>query len=118
MINFKKLMKSFVYAVKGLAYVWRVEQNFRIQSLAALMVLILALYLKVTKIEVAVLLLVSLIVLLLEILNTVFEHLVDLVKPRLNQYVKIIKDIMAAAVLISAFFALIIGLIILLPYLI
>jgi diacylglycerol kinase len=48
-------------------------------------------------------------VLVLELLNTSIEHLVDLVKPRLNEYVKEVKDVMAGAVLLASVFAVIIG---------
>ena len=59
-----------------------------------------------------------LLLLILEIINTIFERLLDLLKPRLHQYVKDIKDMTAAAVFISSLAAIIIGLIIFLPPLI
>jgi diacylglycerol kinase len=55
-------------------------------------------------------------VLVLELLNSMLERLVDLVKPRMHGYVRDIKDLMAAAVLVTAGFAAVVGLIILLPY--
>jgi diacylglycerol kinase len=55
-------------------------------------------------------------VLVLESLNTIFEHLSDILKPRLHDYVRIIKDIMAATVLITSLGALVVGIIIFWPY--
>jgi diacylglycerol kinase len=56
-------------------------------------------------------------VLVLEIINSIFERIVDVYKPRLNPYVRDIKDMMAAAVLIASLGAAIIGLMIFIPYL-
>ena len=55
-------------------------------------------------------------VLVMEILNTTFEYLSDLLKPRLHHYVRTIKDIMAGAVLLTAVGSAVIGLMIFLPY--
>jgi undecaprenol kinase len=55
-------------------------------------------------------------VLAMELLNTALEYFTDLLKPRLHHYVLVIKDTMAAAVLITSLGALIIGLIIFIPH--
>lgn len=57
-------------------------------------------------------------VLVLELINTIMEKIVDILKPRIHHYVEIIKDMMAAAVLIASLGALAVGLLIFLPYLI
>ena len=51
-----------------------------------------------------------------ETINTAFEYLCDVVSPQKNDAVKHAKDIAAGAVLITAIGALIIGSIVLLPY--
>jgi len=56
-------------------------------------------------------------VLILEMLNTVFEKLVDLYKPRLHDYVKDVKDIMSAIVLVASVASVVIALFIFVPYL-
>jgi diacylglycerol kinase len=56
-------------------------------------------------------------ILVVELVNTVVERVVDILKPRVHPYVKLIKDMMAAVVLISAVFASAIGIIIFYPYL-
>jgi diacylglycerol kinase len=56
-------------------------------------------------------------VFILEMINTIVERLLDVLKPRLHEYVKDIKDIMSAMVLISALSSVAVGLIIFLPYL-
>ena len=73
-------------------------------------------YLGLAKLEKVVLLIVIISVLVLEALNTIFEHLSDILKPRIHNYILIIKDIMAATVLLASFGAVIIGLMIFWPY--
>lgn len=55
-------------------------------------------------------------VLIMELLNTAFEYCADLLKPRLNHYVQLIKETMAAAVLVTTLLAGSIGLIIFVPH--
>jgi len=118
MISFKRLLKSFTYAFRGLAKVFREEQNLRIQSLAGILALILGLFLGLTRIEWAILIIASMLVLLMEVANSAVERITDLFKPRINTYVKEIKDIMAAAVMLSSIGAVLVGLLIFGPYLI
>lgn len=112
------LIKSFRYALAGLARAFSEEQNFRIQVAAALVVFLLISVLPVTRLEAAILILVVMAVLVIELMNTIFEAMLDLLKPRLNHYAGLVKDLMAAAVLLSSIGALLVGLIIFLPYLI
>ncbi len=93
------------------------EQNFRIQIFVALLVLIAMLYFRITGIR-AVMLIFSIVsVLVLEVINSIFEHLVDLLKPRLHYVVGEIKNMMAASVLLASVSAGIVGVIIFWPYL-
>lgn len=97
-----RLIKSFMNASRGVAHVWKTQPNFRIQILAAIIVIVAMFYFSVPPWQKVTLLLLVMVVLVLEIINTVFEHLVDLFEPRLHHYVRDIKDLMAAAVLFSA----------------
>jgi diacylglycerol kinase len=54
---------------------------------------------------------------LMELANSAVERVADILKPRIHDYVKEIKDIMAAAVFLASMSAVVIGLIIFLPYL-
>jgi diacylglycerol kinase len=117
MFSLGRLIRSFRYAGKGLRQVFREEQSFRVQVIAGILILILSLCFKVKVWEAAALLLVVIIVLVLELINSVFERVVDVLKPRMHPDVETIKDIMAAVVLISSIGAVFIGLLILGPYL-
>ena len=116
MPSLKRLIKSFKHAFKGLFHVLKTEQNFRIQLIAALAVIILSIYFRVKPWEAVALILVILMVLVLELLNSIFERLVDILKPRVHYYIRVIKDIMAATVLLASLAAIVIGLIIFWPY--
>ena len=117
MIRLNRLLKSFAHAVKGLLKVFREEQNFRIQSIFGLVIIILAIYFKIGALEWALLAMVVSLVLVAETINSAVERIADVLKPRINSYVKEIKDIMAAAVLLSSLAALVVGILIFAPYL-
>lgn len=117
MINIKRLFKSFAYASRGLVKIFREEQNLRIQTAIAAGVIMAAWYFKVSRIEWSVLILTITMVVLMETVNTAVELITDVLKPRINGYVKTIKDVMAAAVVISSIAAAVVGVIIFWPYL-
>jgi len=117
MIKIKRLFKSFKYAFRGLFKIWREEQNLQTQSILGLIVVLLGWYFKIQAWQWVILVLVIGLVILMEIINSAIERIVDALKPRIDNYVKEIKDIMAAAVMLASILAIIIGLIIFLPYL-
>jgi diacylglycerol kinase len=113
-----KLTRSFRHAFRGLVLVAREERNFAIETVAACVVLAVAVVLRVSNVEAALLALVTGGVLVLELLNSATERVVDLVKPRLHPYVAEVKDITAAAVLVASVAAAIVGAFIFWPYLV
>ncbi len=115
--NRTSLLTSIRHAWHGIVLVFKTERSFRIQSIAAVGVFVLIFALPLEAWERAVLLLVAMLVLLLELLNSSVERIVDLVKPRLHEYAGDVKDVMAGAVLLSAIFACIIALVVLAPHL-
>lgn len=116
MERIKEFTKSFACAWRGLRYVSNHEKNFQNELIAAFLVTAAMLYFKVSRAEVIVLSLVIMGVLILELFNTSIERMMDILKPRVHPYVRLVKDLTAAAVLVSAIFAIVIGLIIFLPY--
>lgn len=118
MIKIKRLYKSFRYAFKGLAKTFREEQNLQIQMFVGLVMIFLAAYFQIDRLEWALLIFIIGLVLLMEIANSAVERITDVLKPRLDTYVKEIKDIAAAAVMLSTFIAIIVGIIIFWPYII
>jgi len=115
-MSVKQFFTSLKNSKRGLVFVYKNEQNFRIQIFVSIFVLIALFIFSVKRTEVVVILLLITLVLILEILNSAVEKFADIVKPRLHEQVKIVKDILAAMVLFSAVSSGIIGLIIFLPY--
>ncbi|OGH69261.1 MAG: hypothetical protein A2754_00185 [Candidatus Magasanikbacteria bacterium RIFCSPHIGHO2_01_FULL_47_8] len=112
----QRLHQSFIDAWHGLKYVFNTEQNFRIQVIASLFALGASIYFPLHAWEVVLIILLIVMVLTMELLNTALEKFSDLLKPRLHHYVGVIKDIMAGAVLLTSLAALLVGLIIFLPH--
>lgn len=115
-LNIKLLKKSFQQALKGLQKTLSEQQNFKIQTFIGSIVLILALILRVKRVELALLIIIISQVLILELINTAFERIVDILKPRIHIYAEVVKDILAGAVLLASFAAIIVGIIIFYPY--
>lgn len=118
MIRFKRLYKSFQYAFRGLFKTFKEEQNLRVQILSGVVVLFFAWFFMISRSEWIVLILLIGLVLLMETINSAIERVTDMLKPRINTYVKEIKDIMAAAVMLASIIAIVIGLIIFIPYIV
>lgn len=116
MIRTAQLVSSLRHALRGVAVVFRNEQSFRIQALAAVAALVLAFVFRVASMEYLIILLLIGAVLTLEIVNSIFERIIDSFKPRIHPIVRDIKDIMAGAVLIASVVSAAAGLTIFWPY--
>lgn len=114
----KKIINSFSYAINGLKYTFKTQLNFKIHCLAATAAVILGLIIDLNQNEWLWIIFSISLVVILELVNTSIEILVDLVSPKRHPKAGAIKDIAAAAVLIAALTALIIGLFIFVPKLI
>ncbi len=112
----RKFFQSFYHAFAGISYAIREERNFHIEFAFALVVGFLAWYFPLTSDERSILVLVTVLVMSLELVNTSFERMLDMTKPRVHPYVRVIKDLVAGAVLISALGALIVGLLVFIPH--
>ena len=86
------------------------------QCFVSVVVIILMYLYDLSRLERVALILVIISILILESLNTIFERLSDILKPRLHNYILIIKDIMASAVLLASLGAVVIGLMIFWPH--
>ena len=115
MEHLKKLFMSFVYAFRGIFRTIANERNLRIHlTCITYMVSILLLtdWFTLSRTDWAILMLASCVVIAGEIVNTAVENAVNLASEEYTEYGKIAKDAAAGAVLISAIFAVIVGLII------
>lgn len=104
-----RLVRSFRYALVGLAYMLRTQRNFRIQAGVGIVAVVSAARLGFTPTEWAVLATVIALVLILEGLNTSTELAVDLASPELHPKAKAAKDVAAAMVLVAAIASIAVG---------
>lgn len=113
--SIRKRLKSFTYAFNGLKVLLREEHNSRIHLFATVCVVVAGVLLKISLLEwVAVAFAVGL-VFSGEIFNSAVEDLSDVVCPERDERIKKVKDLAAAAVLVNAITAAVIGLLVFLP---
>lgn len=114
--NKNSFQKSFYCALRGLKYVIKNERNFRVELVISIFVTFLAIVFNIRIWEFIVLIFLITWVLVTELINTVVERVVDILEPRVHPYARLIKDIMAGVVLISAGMSILVGGLIFLPY--
>ena len=103
------ILDSFNYAFEGIIHVLRTQRNLRIHFAVAFAVLIAALVINVTKLELIALLISITFVLIAEMLNTAVEAAIDIATTSFDPMAKLAKDIAAGAVLIAAINAVAVG---------
>jgi diacylglycerol kinase len=108
-------ISSFGHAFRGWGYVLKTQHNAWIHSIMAAVVFLLALWLKIPARDWAVLIMTITMVFMAEFLNTAIEAVVDLASPVHHPLAKVGKDVGAAAVLIAALAAVLIGILVLGP---
>ena len=116
--SFRARLKSFHYAFSGLKTAWQEEHNFRVHCTAAIIAITLSFVLHIRTHEWIAILFSIGFVFVCELFNTALENIADFICPENNPNIKKIKDIAAAAVMISSITALLIGLLIFIPKLI
>jgi diacylglycerol kinase (ATP) len=111
----QNILQSFRFAFSGLWYALRTQRNTRIHLTLAVAATALGMWLGLSLTQWAVLALTIGFVLVSEMLNTVAETLVDLVSPDYHPLAKVVKDVTAGAVLLTAIVSVIVGLLMLGP---
>ena len=110
------LFKSFKYAFSGISYVLKTSRNFKIQLIFAFTSLMIGFLLQISQSNYFILIATIMSVLILEILNTSIESIVDLVvKKEFSSLAKISKDTSAGAVLLASINSVIIAVYIFVP---
>ena len=110
------VLKSFKYAFSGISYVLKTSRNFKIQLIFAVTSLMIGFLLQISQSNYVILIATIMSVLILEILNTSIESIVDLVvKKEFSSLAKISKDTSAGAVLLASINSVIIALYIFFP---
>lgn len=117
-IDEKRLRYSFAYAFEGIKQAFLGEQNLRIHTFIAILVIIFGFFLKISYFEWLVCLILIGLVIMAEFINTAIEYVVDLASPKVHPLAKAAKDTASAGVLMMAIISAIIGLVIFVPKLI
>jgi diacylglycerol kinase (ATP) len=100
---------SFNYATEGIIHVLRTQRNMRIHFAVAFIVIVAAMVVNVTKLELIALCISITFVLIAEMLNSAIESAIDIATTSFDPMAKLAKDIAAGAVLIASVNALIVG---------
>lgn len=111
----KKRGIGLPFAVNGIIEAIKRERNFRIHLWITLIVVIAGLYVNLQMMEWIFIILAIHMVLITELINSVVERVIDYLRPEYHPKAKIIKDIAAGIVLLSAITSVIIGLLIFWP---
>lgn len=108
----KNFFESFKCALNGIKYGLSSQRNLWIQSVIAIIAILLGIFFKISNLEWVVLSLTIAFVLFAELVNTAIETTVDLITEEFSEKAKFAKDVSAGAVLISAINSVVVGLII------
>lgn len=109
------LKKSFYYALCGLANAWKYERNMKIHTAATVVVAVIGFWLKLQQVEWLFILSAVFLVFTMEMLNTSLERVVDLFTMEYHPLAKVAKNAAAGASLLAALYALLTGVLVLLP---
>ena len=113
--SISKRLKSFKYAFNGLRILLTEEHNSRVHFIVAICTIIAAFYFNIIVEEWIALIFAIGFVITVEIINSSIENICDFISPEKHDLIKKVKDLAAAAVLISVITAVIIGLIVFIP---
>jgi len=105
----RRLLDSFGFALNGLLYCLKTQRNMQIHTVAALLIIIISLFSRLSKIDVMMLIFAISLVLICEMINTAIEKSIDLFTDKYHPLAKISKDVAAGAVFLASFNAVVIG---------
>lgn len=111
----QKVLLSFKNAFRGLKYCFCTQRNMVIHAVVGFIVIVIALYLRISLTGMLFLLTAIVAVMVTEILNTALEQAIDLFTTERNHLAHKAKDIAAGAVLLASLFAVVVGLCVLGP---
>jgi diacylglycerol kinase (ATP) len=102
-----RLWAAFSNSLNGLRFAFKNEEAFRQELVLYVLLLILLFFLPISILSKTILLVANTIVLLVELINSAIEAIVDMVSPEYNELAKHAKDLGSAAVLISLILAIV-----------
>lgn len=115
MITSPNRIQSLGFAVAGWLYMLRHQKNTRIQAIASIVIVLVALWLGISALECAIMILTITVVWMAEFINAAVEAAVNLSTTDYHPMAKVAKDVASAAVLLGVVASVLIGLLILGP---
>lgn len=112
----KSISKSFGYALSGFLHALKHNRNLRIHLIVAMLVIILSIFFRINKYEMSILVVVILLVISSEMINTAIEEMVNLITQEHSKEAKVAKDVAAGMVLVTSVGSVIVGFLIFTPY--
>ncbi|NTU42509.1 MAG: phosphatase PAP2 family protein [Nitrospirales bacterium] len=112
----KRWIKSANHAIEGILHAARSERHLRYHLYATVVILLLSFVLGLSRTHFALISVAVILVIFAEMVNSAIEYLVNFVSPHYNEKARVIKDVAAGAVLITAVGAAVLGYIVLVPY--
>lgn len=113
--SFSERIRSLRYGMNGMRIIFRYEHNFRIHCILAALAIISGIIAGLKETEWMALVIVAGIVFITEMFNSSIEYMADFVSPGHSELIKKVKDVAAAAVLLSAIISVITGVLIFYP---
>lgn len=113
--NLIRHFKSYSYALRGLKSAFSSWSNLWVEFLIGFVVVAAGFYFGLSSLEWLFIILAIVLVIVTEMINTVVEVVLDFLKKEHHEDIRLAKDLAAAAVLVAAFGAAVMGLIIFLP---
>ncbi|HET6248377.1 MAG TPA: diacylglycerol kinase family protein [Tepidisphaeraceae bacterium] len=110
-----RIARSFYFAFSGVGYLLRTQRNARIELAIGIAACGMAAWLRISRVEWALIVFTIALVLILEGLNTAIECAIDLASPQIHPKAKAAKDLAAGMVLIASIASVVVGLLILGP---
>ncbi len=111
----RKFYESFTHAWRGIRISFRTQRNLSIHVFVGLLAVTMGIYLNVSSIEMEIILVMIASVIVLELLNTAVEEIVNMLTLKRQIRAMVAKDVAAAAVLVASISAALVGLIIFVP---
>jgi len=110
-----RILRAFFYAFEGVKSAWRSEVAFRLELLAVVLAIPLALFITQEKSARAVLVASVILVLIVEIINTAIETIINRISSEIHPLSKLAKDLASGAVLLAIINAVIVWAVVLWP---
>jgi len=114
--SYRKLWRSFGYALQGLKNLVRTEQNALVHTVITTLLIFLVIVFHLGRLEIGLVFFAVGQVFAIEIVNTAIEKLLDIVHPETHSQIAFVKDALAGAVLIAACIALFVFVLVFYPH--